>query len=124
MSERIDRATLIADTLRARVREDPDLADVIVTLDPNNVPAQAERGVVIVRPPRLKMTDSYNVIDTEWDVLVIAGPPQDWLTAWARIDDILDAIIPGIAFTEGEPDTYGGNATRPGLPCYRLTYID
>ncbi|GAA3342977.1 hypothetical protein GCM10017714_33630 [Curtobacterium pusillum] len=117
---RIERAAAIADTIRAALPD--DLADVLVTFDGTQVPQGAPGGAVIVLPPRLTFP-TYTQTETTWEVCVTAGPFDNHMVAWDRIDQIIAAIAPGLDFTEAEPSAFQPTAGQ-ALSAYVLTYTD
>ncbi len=117
---RLERAAQITAALRECLTD--DLTSVVVTFDGTQVPQGAPDGAVIVLPPRLTFP-TYHLVEATWEVCVTAGPFDNHMAAWDRIDQIIAAIAPGLDFTEGEPSAFQPTA-GPALSAYVLTYTD
>lgn len=117
---RVERARQIADMIRAALPA--DLAGVVVTFNGTEVPQGAPDGAVIVLPPRLAFP-TYHQVETTWEVCVTAGPTDNHIVSWSRVDAIIAAIAPSLDFTDAEPTSFQPTA-GPTLPAYVLTYTD
>lgn len=118
---RLIRASAIAEAIRDTL-EDADLAAVVVTIDGREVPQWAPDGAVVILPPRLTFP-TYDSTTVAFEVVVTAGPADQHLAAWDRMDQIIAAIAPGMDFRDAEPASFQPNA-GPVLPAYTLTYDD
>lgn len=78
----------------------------------------AGRAVVIVKPPRLEYP-TFGTTNAEWSVIVAAGPADDYVAAWDRLDEVLDAIAQPLGAESAEPSTYKVSDTK-GYPAYVL----
>ncbi|PZE84159.1 hypothetical protein [Curtobacterium sp. MCBD17_032] len=121
MSPRTERAQQIADLIDNAVRTD-GLDGVLVTINGLEVPQGAPDGAVIILPPRLTFP-TYHQTEATWELLVTAGPVDNHIVAWDRIDSIVAAIAPGLDVTVAEPASFAPNAGPP-LSAYLLTYTD
>lgn len=117
---RLERAAQIAETIRTALPD--NLAAVVVTFDGTQVPQGAPDGAVVILPPRLTFP-TYDQVEATWEVCVTAGPFDNHMVAWDRIDQIIAAIAPGLDFTEGEPTAFQPTAGQ-ALSAYLLTYTD
>jgi hypothetical protein len=117
---RVERAQQIADLIRAALPA--DLSDVVVTMNGLEVPQGAPDGAVIVLPPRLTFP-TYDTTEATWEVCVTAGPVDNHIVSWERVDAIIAAIAPGLDFTTAEPAAFQPTA-GPALPAYTLIYTD
>lgn len=121
MSRRIERAKEIL----AEIRDILDLAgleDVATTIKAQEIPAAALRaGVVAIGPPDITW-ENRNHSETAWTLVVVAGPVQDTLAAWATLDAIVDALAEWKCLDKA---TAGGYASQgASLPCYTITTTD
>ena len=90
-SPRIDHANELRAQLEQIMTADPDLASVIVSLDPLDIPSGIRNGIVIISPPDLEFP-AYWQTDVQSELAVIAGPTDNLLAAWTRLDQIVEAI--------------------------------
>lgn len=94
------------------------LEDVTVTADLTEVPSALAGGhlVVAVRPPSLEVPGWREVIAT-WEVYLIAGPAEDQLSAWERLDSALFHLLDALDADEVRPDAFTDlqNATYPAF---------
>ncbi|RWZ52935.1 hypothetical protein ELQ90_03090 [Labedella phragmitis] len=120
MSDRITAAhELVADITNAL--EAAGLEDARATLNALEVPSGARHGVVVVSPPTLDFSSSWGDPTASWELHIIAGPPDNYLAAWERIDTIIDALVAGhINLKSAEPGQFQPTQ-GPALPAYTLT---
>jgi hypothetical protein len=121
MSPRTERAGQIAEMIRDALRT-ADIDAALVTVNGLEVPQGAPDGAVIILPPRLTFP-TYDQTETTWELCVTAGPVDNHLVAWDRIDSIVAAIAPGLDVTVAEPASFAPSA-GPNLSAYLLTYTD
>jgi hypothetical protein len=113
--------------LVAEIREALDASDlqaVGATLDATEVESGARHGVVVVAAPKLTFAGPFEMVSAAFELHVVAGPADDWLGAWERIDTIVQALVDGhVNLADGEPSAFQpmhGDA----LPAYTLTLND
>ncbi|MGO2655973.1 MAG: hypothetical protein ACTH93_09130 [Pseudoclavibacter sp.] len=90
-----------------------------ITLDGSTIKAQT-RAAVIIYPPRLKMP-TWADDDTEVHWTIVAAASGDTLTAWERLDRIIDRLQhSGLNLADATPSTLSlaGAAT---LSAYEIT---
>jgi hypothetical protein len=121
-SPRVDQATEIVAELTDALADDPDTTGAVATTDALLVPSGARNGIVLVQPPDLTFTN-FQFTDPTWTLLVVAGPPDNHLAAWERIDAIIHALeTAGINLATGEPVGFQPlDKNAPLLPAYQLT---
>jgi len=111
----------------ADVRDALDAADldqVVATLDAADVPSGERHGIVVVAAPKLTFDGPFGDVQTAFEVHVIAGPADNYLHAWERIDTIVQALVDGrLNLRSGEPGGYEAMHGDP-LPAYTLTMND
>ncbi|MBZ4486278.1 hypothetical protein [Microbacterium sp. cx-55] len=120
---RIERAQRLVSELRD-VLDAADLSDVIATLDAAEVPSGARHGIVVVAAPKLSFDGPFSMVGAVYEVHVIAGPSDNYLAAWERIDTIIQALVEGhVNLSSGEP---GGYEPMRGdtIPAYTLELND
>jgi hypothetical protein len=117
------RAADLASTIELQVHSTIELASVLVTLDGLRVANAARTGCVVVLPPRVELP-TFSQYETEWQVLIVAGPVDRLDAAWQRLDQIMAAVLAtGLPFERAEPDTYQ-TAAGARLPCIALTFTE
>ncbi|MDJ1115342.1 hypothetical protein [Microbacterium dauci] len=121
-SPRIERAEQLVDEIRAAL-DAADLPKVLSTLDSKHVESAARHGVVLVAAPRLTFDGPFGDVQTAYELHVVAGPADNYLAAWERIDQIIDVLAGRINLATGEP---GGFQPLRGetIPAYTLTLND
>ena len=101
-----------------------DLHEVIATLDANLIPSGSRAGIVVIAAPKLTFDGPFGDVQTAFELHVVAGPADDYLRAWDRIDTIIQALVDGrINLRDGEAGSYQpqhGSA----IPAYTLTMND
>lgn len=120
---RIQQAKALVAALRDAL-DAADLEDVMATTDALLVPSGARHGIVVVAAPKLDFSGGFRSVATAWEIHVVAGPVDNYLAAWERIDTIIQSLIDGdLNLSSGEPGGYG---THQGdvLPAYTLTTND
>lgn len=118
---RIERAQRLVDELRD-VLDAAGLDKVIATFDAQRVPSGSRNGIVVVGPPKLTFAPPFT--EAEFSLHVIAGPADNYLAAWERIDTIIAALdAGGINLADGEPGAYEVMNGSP-IPAYTLTLND
>lgn len=123
MSAAVTRARHLAATVIPEILAAELLDNVSVTIDGLDVPAALANGpVILINPPTLTHeTFTYTV--AEWDVLIIAGPPHDAVTAWETIDAIMEALAGPLAVDTARPAAFA----HPGIPdhpAYQLKFTE
>ena len=97
-----------------------DAEKITVTIDPTLVPSGSRHGIVLVALPTLS-SPNFAAIDVKWEVHVIAGPADNWIAAWDRIDSILQVLFDGnVNIDSAEPANYPA-LNGPPIPAYTLT---
>jgi hypothetical protein len=111
-------AALVADVQAALAAA--DLPKALATLDANKALSASRHGAVIVGPPDLTFP-TWGECLPEFELHVIAGPAADYLAAWDKIDQIIEALaLAHINLASGKPGQYQP-LQGPALPCYTLT---
>ena len=104
---------------------DADLAGkTVATLDYSQIPNALSSGdqvVTILTPKRRWPTEALE--EFEWTVLLIAGPINDEWTAWARLDDLVEALRGPLIVDMAEPGEYAA-ANGPNYPAMTLTFTE
>ena len=99
------------------------LQAVHVTLNPLEIVSASRNGVVVISPPDLAFP-TYTITDVTNEVTVIAGPPDNLLEAWRRLDAILEALrLGGLEMTGARADSFAVKDSQP-IPGYSLTLTD
>lgn len=122
MSARLEAAQTLANDIRHALDE-AGLTDVPVTLEARKLSTAAlvKHGGVLVTAPRIEWPTFGTDTDLTWTVVVAAGPPDRELTAWERIDTIIDALIDSfLPITHADPGQIRP-ADGPAVPAYELT---
>lgn len=121
-SKRIEQAEALVAEVRAAL-DAAELTAATVTLNAGEIPSGARHGIIVVSPPKLDFT-SWGDPAAEFELHAIAGPPDNYLAAWAVLDQLIQALVDGgVNLRSGEPGGYAapGGAT---LPAYTLTVND
>jgi len=117
---RVERAEEIRDDIKAHLTA-AAIDNAHVTLDVREIPsALAVGSVVVVQPPDFKFVTA-SATDTTWELHVISGPVQDTLTAWKRIDALIDALETPLDLIDAKTAMY----QHPNLsdhPAYIITF--
>jgi hypothetical protein len=123
-SPRIAKAHEIVDDLRAAL-DAAGLQAVTATLDAGLIASGARDGIVVVAAPKLDFSAGYGAPAAIYEVHVIAGPADNYLVAWDRLDTIVEALVAGqINLNRGEPGGYADERLAAPLPAYTLTLND
>ncbi len=123
-SPRIERAHKLAADIRAVLAAAGETR-VHVTLNTLEVESASRGGVVLIAPPDLAFGGPWGDVQAEYEVYVIAGPADNLLAAWERIDTIIQALVEGdINLRHGKPGGFHGAPTSPELSAYILTLND
>lgn len=122
MSTRTARAAELTAEIRAAL-DAANLRGVHVTVNPAEVVKAMPAGVVVITPPDLTFT-TFTITDSAWELWVIAGPSHDPLTAWDRLDAIIDALAEPLGLTAARSDAYQPLGDRPPFPAYVLTLTE
>ncbi len=116
---RVTYARELADRMTAAL-DTPELVNVLVTLDALKIPSAARNGVIHIAPPGLRFP-TFTQVESTFEVTIISGPPQDVVTAWERLDRIIDALVTArLDLASAEPD-YFVTKNGTGYPAYTLT---
>lgn len=112
-----------AETLRDRLQaalNDADLTGATASLDARDIPSGARHGIVIVAPPDMTFP-TFTQTEITHELAVIAGPADNLLKAWER----LDAMVEAIRRAGFDLDAARGDMFKPlhgsPLPGYTLT---
>lgn len=90
------------------------------TLHAGAVPSAARHGVALVTPPSIRF-ETFEHSESLFEVYVIAGPPTKPLTAWERLDEMIDALEQaGINLRAAEPATFTPYDASAPLHAYIL----
>lgn len=65
----------------------------------------AGRAVAIIQPPSNDF-ETFNIVNSEWSVVVAAGPATDYLKAWERMDQLVEAMRVPLGIESAEPSAY------------------
>lgn len=125
---RVDRAAGLLAELEQAVA-DLDAGDGLptVTGDSRKLDTAPTRpGIVVLAPAPRMSFPAPGIVECAWELLCAAGPADDELQAWGRLDELVEAIRGrlGLRLTEAEPAGH----TRPDNPVplhgYRLTVTE
>ena len=117
-SPRILQAQQIVAQIEAIIA-DSDLDKITVTLDSKLVPSGSRNGVILVGLPDLR-SDNFATLAPSWTVNIIAGPPDNYLAAWDRIDTILEVLFQGeLNIDTATPSNFPA-LTGAAIPAYTL----
>lgn len=118
-SPRIQEATELVATIAAAL-DAAGLDTATATMDAGLVPSAARNGVVLVTPPTLTFP-TFAQLEATWTLHVVAGPPTDYLSAWATLDAIIQALFAAqLNMDEAEPGQFA-QANGAPLPAYTIT---
>ncbi|NQX26834.1 hypothetical protein HQQ81_05645 [Microbacteriaceae bacterium VKM Ac-2854] len=117
---RLTAALELRDLIAAALA-DADLAKVTATIDLGDAASAAREGCVVVSLPNLDWTESFYDVAIEWEVNVIAGPADNYVAAWTRIDAIIHALeLSRLPLLKGKPAQYQPLSGQK-LPGFTLT---
>jgi hypothetical protein len=122
-SPRLQQAEALVTVIREAL-DASGLTAVHVTIDAGEVASASREGAVVVAAPELTFAGRFGEVQAAFEVHVIAGPPDNYLVAWDRIDLIIQAmVVGGVNLRDGKP---GGWQPRTGstLPAYTLVLND
>ncbi|MDF2826870.1 MAG: hypothetical protein K0R01_153 [Mycobacterium sp.] len=115
---RIDHAEQLRDKLR-EVLDAQNLPDVAATIDARDIPSGARHGIVVISPPDLEFT-TYTQTSADTELSVVAGPADNLLAAWRKLDAILEALrLGGIPMLSARGDLFRQHHGDP-LPGYTV----
>lgn len=116
---RIDAALVLLAELRTML-DAAELQKVIVSIDPLDIPSGARHGIVVISPPDLTFP-TYSQTEAEYELSAIAGPADNVLAAWERLDAIIEALrIGGLSMVTARGDMFAPK-NGPALPGYTIT---
>lgn len=119
MAGRIEQGAALVLKLAAAL-EVAGLDKALATLDAAHVASGSRYGVLVVSPGTLTFED-WGEPSMAWEVHVIAGPANDYLAAWDKIDAMIQALVVAqINLRSGEPGQFQPLVGEP-LPAYTLT---
>lgn len=105
--------------LRDRVEEALGGLVDLVTLDGAGIKPQT-RGAVFIMPPKVTYP-TFNTREMEWTLVAVAGPAQNPLRAWERLDPILTRLEDeGFNLKSAEPASFS-LAQSGTIPAYEIT---
>lgn len=111
-----------AQALKASIRTMLDTAEltaVMVSLDPLDIPSGSRRGIVVISPPDLTFT-TFTQTEVTHELAAIAGPADNILAAWERLDEIIEALrAGGLDMTTARGDMFAAK-NGPNLPGYTI----
>jgi hypothetical protein len=122
MSPRTERAAALITEIRALLVA-AGLAVVHVTVNPADIIKAMPGGAVVITPPDLAFPTFYRA-DITWELWAIAGPGNDPLAAWDRLDAIVAALTVPLALDVARSDAFQPLGTLPPLPAYVLTFTE
>lgn len=120
-------ATLIARIAAAVEPVEPvDGGHVTVTGDVRTLDRVIDTrpGIVLVTPAPALRFPALGVVECDWKVILAAGPADDDLEAWGRLDVILEALRDtdlAVHMTEAAPAQLARPDNPAGIPAYELT---
>lgn len=116
---RIDYADQLRDEITSML-VNAGISKVTVTLDPIDIPSGSRHGVIVISPPDLAFP-TFAHTDADYELAVVAGPADNLLAAWRRLDEILDALQAGqLDMQHARGDMFAPKA-GPQLPGYTIT---
>lgn len=106
--------------IEAAIADADDLDNVMVSLDFGDVASGSRHGIVLLTPPTLT-SENYALLTPQWEVHIIAGPANNYLAAWSRIDWILQALFDAnLNIERAEPSNFPSKDAGT-LPAYSIT---
>ncbi|SDH16127.1 hypothetical protein SAMN04515691_2987 [Leifsonia sp. 98AMF] len=122
MKTSLDLAHELVEDVRAAL-DAAGLEDVHATLDAGEIPSAARAGVVCVSAPTITF-ESWSEPAMAFELNAVAGPADNYLAAWARLDLILNALHAGqLNLKRAEPGGFA-QLNGPVLPAYTITTND
>lgn len=116
---RIDAAEQLRDTIR-EVLDAQGLTEAMATIDAADIKSGSRHGVVVIAPPDLAFP-TYTQTEATYELSVIAGPADNLLAAWKKLDAILEALrLSDIPIESARGDLFRPVHGDP-LPGYSLT---
>lgn len=82
----------------------------------------AGASLVAVLPPK-QTFKTLAITENEWTLLLVAGPVDDHLAAWSKIDRITLALRDPLNIETADPAEYQMKA-GPAYPAYTLTFTE
>ncbi|WP_405472372.1 hypothetical protein [Paenarthrobacter ilicis] len=117
---RVERAEEIRDDIKGYLTA-AAIDTAHVTLDVLEVPsALAVGSAVVIQPPDFTFVTAA-ATDATWELHVISGPVQDTLTAWKRIDAIIDALEAPLDLIDAKTAMYQ-HPNLPDHPAYIISF--
>lgn len=118
---RLDKARALVDDVQAAI-DAAGLEKVTATVDAAHVASGSRHGVVVVSPPELEFETFGGDADLTWELHVIAGPAENYLAAWERIDQIISALeASDLPLHRAKPGAWEPITPGPPLPAYTIT---
>lgn len=120
MSARIEGAQLLHDEIRALL-DAADLETVIVSLDPNDLPAGRRDGIVLIEAPEIEFV-TFTIFEAAYQLGIAVGDIGDVLSAWRRLDLILHALQGlAVGVKSARPDSFTVKDVDGPMPGYTVT---
>lgn len=94
-------------TLVASLIERAGIADAGAYLNPIEASnaLSAGRAVVVILPPS-NTFETNHLVDTEWTLLIAAGPYDNYIKAWPRLDALCEALRVDLGIESAKPTAY------------------
>lgn len=118
-SPRLEQAAKLV-TLVGAAFTDAGLDKATATTNALHVTSGARHGIAVIAPPSLTFPD-WDAPAVEWTVHLVAGPANDFLASWEKLDALLEALFAAqLNLKSAEP---AGYETREGtvIPAYTVT---
>jgi hypothetical protein len=97
-----------------------ELENVHVSIDPRRAPQGAKHGLVTLGAPDLAW-QTFGDAEAKWQLIVAAGPADNYLAAWDTLTGILDALASaGLNLIEAEAIEYLIHNNAAPVPAYRV----
>lgn len=118
---RLDKARALAADVQAVIHA-AGLTKALATVDAAHIPSGSRYGIVVVSPPELTFETFGGDPALVWELHIIAGPAENYLAAWERIDEILAALEDSdLPLSTAKPGAWESVTNGPDLPAYTVT---
>lgn len=112
-----------AHALKERVQlalDTAGLTGAIASIDPLDITSGSRNGIVVISPPDLTFT-TWTITDATFTLSAIAGPADNLLAAWQRLDEIVEALrVANLDMVDARGDMFAPKEGSP-LPGYTIT---
>lgn len=101
-------------------------AEVTITDDVRKLDkAKLLPGIIVLQPVPSLTFPAPGIVAISWQLLIVAGPADDVLAAWDRLDALLEALrVGGLHIESAEPGDYPRPDNPVPLPGYTVTVAD